>query len=202
MLRAAASGVARRRVQTAVLFVVLLAASASATLGLTLYTSASEGFREEFAKYHGANLAVYVDAKRATVQELENTARLPEVTDAAGPYPATTVTIGWTASTQGSRRTGPQAGPGAPTSQALTIAGRASLSGPLDDLTRSGGRWPASPDEIATADYDADLGGFPIGSTMTVHGLAGRPRLLVVGNGGSAARQEAAWMTPAESPRW
>jgi putative ABC transport system permease protein len=193
VLRAAAGGVARRRVQTAVLFVVLLAASASATLGLTLYTSANEGFRENFAKYHGANLAVYVDAKRATAQELANTARLPEVSDAAGPYPAT---IGWTASAQGSGRTGPQAGPGAPTSQAVTIAGRASLGGPLDDLTRNGGRWPTSPDEIALAHYDADLGGFPIGSTMTVHGLAGKPRLLVVGNGGSAARQEVAWMTP------
>ena len=196
VLRAAASGVARRRVQTAVLFVVLLAASASATLGLTLYTSVNEGFHENFAEYHGANLAVYVDAKQAPAQELAKTARLPEVTNAAGPYPATTVTIGWTASAQGSRRTGPQAGPGAPASQALTIVGRASLGGPLDDLALNGGRWPVSPDEIALAGYDENLAGFPTGSTMTVHGLAGKPSLLVVGNGGSAARQETAWMTP------
>jgi putative ABC transport system permease protein len=196
VLRAAVGGVARRRVQTAVLFVVLLAASASATLGLTLYASANKGFAENFVKYHGAHLAVYVDAKRATTQELAKTARLPEVTEAAGPYPATTVTIGWTASARGSRRTGPRDGPGVPTSQALTIVGRASVGGPLDDVIRDGGRWPAALDEIALAHYDANLGGFPIGSTMTVRGLAGKPRLRVVGNGGSAARQEVAWMTP------
>jgi putative ABC transport system permease protein len=85
VLRAAASGLARRRVQTAVLFVVLLAASASATLGLALYTSANEGFQENFAKYHGAQLAVYVDAGRASAQELAGTSRLPEVTESAGP---------------------------------------------------------------------------------------------------------------------
>ncbi len=196
VLRAAASGVARRPVQTAVLFIVLLAASASATLGLTLYTSANEAFQENFAKYHGAQLALYVNAKRATAQELANTTRLPEVTGSAGPYPATTVTASTTPSVPGSPRTGPRVSTGAGAWQSLTTVGRTSLGGPLDDLTRNGGRWAAATDEIVLAPSYSGFAGFPVGSTMTVRGLAGKPRLLVAGKGGSAARDEAAWMTP------
>jgi putative ABC transport system permease protein len=195
VLRAAASGVARRRVQTAVLFVVLLAASASATLGLALYTSANEGFQENFAKYHGAQLAVFVDAKRAANSELAQTARLPEVTKSAGPYPATTVTLSTTPSSPGSPRAS-RVSSGGPSSQPLTIVGRPSIGGPLDGLTLIGGRWSAAADQIVLAPYYAGFAGFPIGSTMTAPGLAGQPRLVVAGKAGSAARDEGAWMTP------
>ena len=52
-LRAAWGGLIRHPVQTIVVFVVVAAASAAATLGLTLYTSANEGFLNAFAVYHG-----------------------------------------------------------------------------------------------------------------------------------------------------
>jgi putative ABC transport system permease protein len=196
VLRASASGIARRRVQTAVVFVVLLAASASATLGLALDTSANEGFQENFAKYHGAHLAVFVGAKRVTTQELNQTTRLPQVTGSAGPYPATTVTLSTTPAAQGSTRTGPRPSTSAPPLQPLTIVGRGSAGGPLDDLTLNGGRWPTTADEILLAPYYVGFSGFPAGSTMTVRGLAGQPRLVVAGKGSSAARDEGGWMTP------
>ncbi|MGO9079069.1 MAG: FtsX-like permease family protein [Streptosporangiaceae bacterium] len=192
VLMATSRGAARRRVQTAVLFVVLLAASASATLGLPLYTSANEVFQDAFATYHGAHLAVYLNAKRVTPQEVERTARLSVVTLAAGPYPATTVTL----AARGKQHTNLRAGVGLPTSQTVTVAGRASLGGPLDDLTLYGGRWPAATGEIALALY-ADLAG-SIGSTVTASGLTGQPRLLVVGEAGSVVRDEDAWTTPGE----
>ncbi len=59
----------------------------------TLYTSANEVFQDAFATYHGAHLAVYLNAKRVTPREVEKTARLSGVTRTAGPYPATTVTL-------------------------------------------------------------------------------------------------------------
>ena len=181
VLRAAASGVARRRVQSAVLFVVVLAASAAATLGLALYTSANEAFEKNFAEYHGAQLAVFINSKRAANSDLARTAHLPEVTTYAGPYPATTVTFG---------------GTGAPL-QPLTVVGRPALGGPLDGLTLDNGHWPAAADEIDLAPYYVGFAGFPPGSTLTVKGLAGKPRLVVAGKAGSAARDEGAWMTPA-----
>ena len=180
VLRAAVSGVARRRVQSAVLLVVVLAATASATLGLALYTSANEAFQQNFTEYHGAQLAVFVNANRATDAELAQTTSLPEVTKSAGPYPATTVTFGAAS---------------APL-QPLTVVGRTSLGGPLDGLTLYSGRWPAAAGEIALAPYYVGFGGFPPGSTMTVKGLAGGPHLVVTGKAGSAARDEGAWMTP------
>ena len=184
VLRAAASGVARRRVQSAVLFVVVLAASAAATLGLALYTSANEAFQKNFAEYHGAQLAVFVNAKRATTAGLAQTTHLPEVTKSAGPYPATTVTF-----TAGGSSRAPL--------QPLTVAGRPSPGGPLDGLTLYNGHWPAAADEIDLAPYYVGFAGFPAGSTLTVKGLAGKPRLVVAGKAGSAARDEGAWMTPA-----
>jgi len=76
-----ASGVVRRRVQSAVLFVVVLAASAAATLGLARYTSANEAFQENFTTYHGAQLAV-----RERVHDLG-------VAKAIGMTPRQTVTM-------------------------------------------------------------------------------------------------------------
>jgi putative ABC transport system permease protein len=80
VIAAASAGLINRRVQTGVVFLVVLAAAAAATLGLTLVTSANEGFQQPFASHHGADLAAFIDLDRVTPQQLAATARLPEVT--------------------------------------------------------------------------------------------------------------------------
>jgi hypothetical protein len=101
--RAASAGVARRRVETVVVFCVLAAATAAGLLGLTLATSATE-FASAFAASHGAHLAVTIDAAKITGAQLAATRHLPAVTQAAGPYPETTITLA------AGRSTGPPAG--------------------------------------------------------------------------------------------
>jgi hypothetical protein len=79
----------------------------------------------------------------------------------------------------------------------VSIEGRASRGGPLDQLALSGGRWPARPGEIAV-DPSSLAARVPLGGAVTAAGLAGRPALTVVGYAGSVARDENAWVTPGE----
>ena len=188
-LRAASGGLIRHRVQTVVVFVVVAAASAAATLGLTLYTSANEGFLNAFAVYHGPDLAVTVNAARVTRSQLARTSALKSVTQAAGPYPETTVAL------QGAPAPHGRGQPGSP-ALPYSVVGRSSRTGPLDDLTLNGGRWPAGLGQVALGVYIPLR--VPVGSMATAAGLAGHPRLRVVGYGGSEARDEDAWATPGE----
>jgi len=190
-LRAASGGLVRNPVQTIVVFVVVAAASAAATLGLTLYSSANEGFLNAFAAYHGPDLAVTVDTARVTRAQLARTSSLSGVTQAAGPYPETTVILQGAALPQ-TRGGGSSGGPALP----YSVVGRSSRGGPLDDLTLNRGRWPDGPGEIAIGVYIPLR--VQVGGTVTATSLAGRPRLAVTGYGGSEARDEDAWVTPAE----
>jgi putative ABC transport system permease protein len=190
-LRAASGGLVRHPVQTIVVFVVVAAASAAATLGLTLYTSANEGFLNAFAVYHGPDLAVTVDPARVTRAQLARTSSLSGVTQAAGPYPETAITL-QDAAPPKTRGGGPSGGLALP----YSVVGRASQGGPLDDLTLNRGRWPDGPGQIAIGVYIPLRA--QVGDAVTATSLAGHPRLAVTGYGGSEARDEDAWVTPAE----
>lgn len=191
VLRAAAGGVTRRLVQTAVIFLVLTAASAAALLGLTLLTNANELFYNAVASQRGADLAVTIDSGKATAAQLAATRRLPEVTKAAGPYPEATITVATGGAPGCSGQSGCASGP-----PALTVVGRASRFGPLDDLTLNQGRWAARPGQIDLAIY---LGiQVPLGSKVTVTSAPGKPRLTVAGYAGSVVRDEDAWVAPGE----
>ncbi len=207
MLRAASGGLTRRPVQTLVIFLVLAAGAAAALLGLTLATNSNELFLTAFTRSHGAQLAVTFDTAKVTPAQLAATRRLRAVTRAAGPYPETYVTLS-TGHITG-RRSAPSgtsrlsvphgqvnAGATAP-GKPLAVTGRASPSGPLDDLALQQGRWATRRGEI---DVDPRLVPFPVrvGSKVTVASAAGQPALTVVGYASSIGRDEAAWVTPGQ----
>ena len=183
VLRAAAGGITRRLVPTVVVFVVLAASTAAALVGVTLLTSANELFYNAVAAQHGADLAVTIDAARVSTAHLAATRRAAGVTQAAGPYPETSVTL---AAGGGSGMSIP----------GLSVVGRARRSGPLDDLTLNQGQWATLPGEIDLAIYQPLH--VPIGSTVTVTSAPGQPTLTVVGYAGSVVRDEDAWVTPGE----
>ena len=105
---------------------------------------------------------------------------MKEVTKAAGPYPEATI------SAEADGMTFP----------GLTVEGRTSRTGALDDLTLNGGRWPTRPGQIALAVYAPVRAS--IGSKITITSLPGKPRLTVVGYAGSVVRDEDAWVVPSE----
>jgi putative ABC transport system permease protein len=180
VLRAASGGLIRRRVQTLVVFVVLAASSAAGILGLTLLTHANELFMNAVSNQRGADAAVFLNSARVTGGQLAATRRLKEVTRATGPYPAATLSV----------EAGGMTFPG------LTVEGRTSRGGALDDLTLNGGRWPTRPGQIALAIYVPVRAS--IGSKITITSLPGKPRLTVVGYAGSVLRDEDAWVAPSE----
>ena len=187
VLRAVSGGVTRRKVQTVVIFTVLLVSTASATLGLGLLLSSNSPFQHAFAAQRGAEVAASVDLAKATAGQLAATGRLPQVTAAAGPFAEATITP--RISTHGGV-----------TLQPVTVAGRASPGGPVDDLTLDAGRWARRPGEIVLARNfpSPGLTAQLIGTQITVTSAPGHPVLTVVGVAKSITDTDEAWVLPAE----
>lgn len=193
VLRAASGGLSRRLVPTLVAFTVLAAATAAAIFGVTLLTNANEAAVNARAAYHSADISVTVNEARATAAQLAATRSVHGVTGVTGPYPQATVTLRYAArSTPGG---GPKGGPGGSMVDLRTIIGRASPGGPLDDLSVGPGHWPSGPGQIVLPPYE---GAPPVGSAVTVVSAPGKPRLTVVGYGGSQGRFGDGWVLPGE----
>ena len=80
------------------------------------------------------------------------------------------------------------------------MVGRASRSGPLDHITQKSGRWPARLGEIDDNDLSGTRGSVGLLQTITVTGLAGKPKLAIVGWGSLPAQDDTqnAWALPGE----
>jgi putative ABC transport system permease protein len=189
-VRAARGGLSGRRVQAVVIGLVLLVSTAASTLALGLLVDSNAPFDHAFAAQHGAEVTAATTASSA---QLAATAKLPGVTAASGPFPETTVT----ATIPVTPPPGEPSPPGGDVFQTqLTVAGRPSPGGPVDDLTLESGHWPTQPDQVVLA--NARGPGESIGTQITVTGVPGSPRLTVVGFATSITQTAQAWVLPAE----
>jgi len=187
--RAAAGGLARRRVQTIVIGLVLLVSTGACVLALALIADSNTPFDHAFAAQRGAHAIAVVDPARATAAELAATRRLPEVTAAAGPFAEVTVMP-------------KQAGAGgAQTPMApMIVVGRASPGGPVDDLTLQSGHWADGPGQLVLASDPSPGSSFsvPLGTRLTVAGVPGQPALTVVGIASSVDSSAGGWVLPGQ----
>jgi len=198
VLRAAWAGAARRLVPSLVVLAVLGVSCAAALVSMTLAFAANQGTAAAVAVTNGADLAVTVNADRVTAGQLAATRHLPGVTQDAGPYPQTTITVA-----SGGAAAGYPGGGGLPPT-GLTVVGRASPSGPLDDIIASPSimagmgtsRWPDRPGQVSLA-FTAGIR-VPLGSKLTVVSAPGRPALTVTGYAQTQVNPEDAWVTPGE----
>ncbi len=202
VLQALGGGLTRRRVQTIVITVAALVSTGTAVVGLALAIDSSAPFTRAFAAQRGADVTAAIDPSVASSAELAATTRLPEVTAAAGPYGEATVTLTF----------GGPAGcdptPATPcyseqTLPPMTLAGRASPGGPVDDLTLRSGHWAQQPGQVVLSAADtAPNGNLPpavtLGAQLTARGLPGTQRLTVVGIATSITGSADGWVTPAE----
>jgi putative ABC transport system permease protein len=183
--RAARGGLARRRVQTLVIGLVVLISTGASVLALGLVVDSSSPFDSAFAAQHGAHLVATVNSGRATAAQLRATARLPGVTASSGPFPEVTITP---------LLPGPPGSSGKFSGPPITLVGRATPGGPLDDLTLEQGRWPQRPGEIVLSrDYGI---GLPLGAQFTASGRPGS--LTVVGIASSIDQSADGWVLPSE----
>jgi putative ABC transport system permease protein len=187
--RAAAGGLARRRVQTIVIGLVLLVSTGACVMALALVADSSTPFDHAFAVQRGAHVLAVVNPARATAADLAATRRLPEVTAAAGPFAEVTVTPKFTGPNGAQISMGP-----------MLVAGRASPGGPVDDVTLQSGHWAAGPGQLVLAS-DPNPGNnvaMPLGTRLTMPGAAGKVTLTVVGIADSVDSSAAGWVLPGE----
>ena len=186
--RAVRGGVGRRRgVQTIVIAVVLVVSTASSVLGLALVVDSHATFDRAFSAQRGADVVATVDASRTTPAQLAATARLSRVSAAAGPFAEANVTASY---------------PSLPVAAPLTLAGRTTPGGRVDDIALEAGHWPQRTDQIVI-DTNTDVTneyGVGIGDTVTVTSAPGKPRLTVVGLAASASPSADGWVVPGEIP--
>jgi putative ABC transport system permease protein len=186
-VRAARSGLSGRRVQAMVIGLVLLVSTAASTLALGLLVDSNAPFDHAFAAQHGSEVTTTVQASTA---QLAATTHLPGVTATAGPFPETTITA------TAPFTPPPGQGPPGVFQQQLTLVGRPSPGGPVDDLTLASGHWPTQPDQIVLNNIRGP--GETIGTQLTVTGVPGSPHLTIVGFANSITQTAAAWVLPSE----
>ena len=187
--RAVRGGIGRRRgVQTIVIALVLVVSTASSVLGVTLVVDSHATFDHAFSAQRGAHLVATVASSRATPAQLAATAHLPQVSAGAGPFAEANV-----AATDFS--------PGAPATilPPLTLAGRSTPGGPVDDVTLQAGHWPQRAGQVVM-EANTDGFGLGIGDTVSVTSVPGKPRLTVVGLATSVSRSADGWVVPAAIP--
>ncbi|MFI6352896.1 FtsX-like permease family protein [Streptomyces sp. NPDC050743] len=185
--RASRAAVRRRRLQTAVIGVVVLVSSMALVVALGLLDVASGPFDRLFGQAHGAHAVATFDAAKISRAELARTGRRPGVRASAGPFPEAVVEVPQNAASQ---MLGVAPGP-------LTVVGRADPGGPVDRLDLFAGHWATSPGQVVLAFPDAPgLGqgpNSPIGKRIQLPGL---PPLTVVGLASSVSETAQAWVSP------
>ena len=180
-VRTATGGMLRHKVQAVVLGMVLLVSTASATLGLALLAASNGPFQHAFSAQDGAHLSVTVNPARAGAGSLAATASLHGVSAMAGPFGEATVQTQWNAQPFGQ----------------LTLVGRSSPGGPVDDVVLSAGHWVTGPGQIVLNGFSGG-GGPTLGNTVSVAGLAHPVTLTVVGFASSITNSADGWVAPAE----
>jgi putative ABC transport system permease protein len=190
--RAVRGGVARRRVQTIVIALVLLISTGASVLALALVVDSSAPFDHSFAAQRGAHLAVIVNPARATPADVAATTRLRQVTATAGPFAALSIAA----------QLAGQAGPNG-SLPPMTLAGRAAPGGRVDDVTLQSGHWADQPGQLvlgvnSASDVQVVL---PLGAKITVLSAPGHPVLTVVGEATSVTNSADGWVAPGEITR-
>ncbi|HUB41527.1 MAG TPA: FtsX-like permease family protein [Streptosporangiaceae bacterium] len=198
VIKAARGGLTRRRVQTIVIGLVLLISTGASVLALAIVVDSNAPFDHAFAAQNGADVVATDDPARATSAQLAATKRLPEVTAAAGPF--TEASVNATVPGQPGCNPGPRnpcliGGPLPP----ITLAGRASPGGGVDDLTLQFGHWATRPGQVVLdgSGSGPELG-LPLGTVLTVTSAPGKPKLTVVGIASSVTGSADGWVVPGQ----
>ncbi|MFJ2160899.1 FtsX-like permease family protein [Streptomyces sp. NPDC087856] len=176
------SGMTRRRVQTLVIGLATMLAVTASVLGGALLVSSEAPFEKAFDRQHGAQLTAQFDADRVSAAQLAASGRAFGVTAASGPFATATVTPGI------------DGHGGTP----LSVAGRSTSGGAIDNVTVIRGRWVEHPGEIVLSADTGPAG--RLGQKLTFPDLPGSPTLTVVGVARSVSRTADAWVLPSQIP--
>jgi len=187
--RVVRSGVGRRRVPALVICLASMMAVTASVLAGTLIVVSEAPFDHAFAQQNGAHLSAQFDGTKASTAQLAATARAPGVTAAAGPF----ATVSADAAQVGGSNVGDLSGADL---GSMTVVGRSSAGGPVDDISLVDGRWPTAANEIVLA-QDSEPGELE-GATLTFSDAPGKPVFNVVGTAQSVSHTADAWVLPSQ----
>jgi putative ABC transport system permease protein len=195
---AARGAVRRRRLQTAVIGLVVFVSAATIVIALSELAAAANPFDSAFTGQNGAHLVAAFDSARASDARLAQTAHERGVTAAAGPFAEATVNVTSVTSPQSQGPAHAPAGqvpPGPVTPGPLTVVGRSGPGRTVDRLDLWLGHWATGPGQIVVDLPTSENVGPLLGSS--VH-LSGGQTLTIVGVAYSASESAGAWVAPAE----
>ena len=184
VLRKSLADMRRRKVQTAVIALVLLLSSLSTTLALTLLVESDAPFDHAFQQAQGAHLTMTVAASAATETEVRATGQTSGVSAFAGPWRV----IPWSIQR--------------PDGQSFTVplAGRDGPGGSVDRLTLISGRWAQRVNEVVVSQQFGDKAGAQVGETLASGADSPLPTMTVVGVAVGVGNGPGAWTLPAALP--
>jgi putative ABC transport system permease protein len=180
----------RRRLQAAVIAVVIFLASGTTTLGLTLLQTASDPWERAFEAQKGAHLTVHFDRHKVDTQQLAGTPALIGASASAGPWPL----VYGAAFALGTHK------------YQLDTVGRDSPQSDVEVLRLVAGRWVEGPGEIVVTRAFADFNHVRLGDRLQSLGSLEKPALVVVGEavdideGGAELSRQSAWVAPSQLP--
>ena len=187
VVRTASGGIFRHKVQAFVLFMVLLVATASATLGLGLMVASDAPFTHAFAAQNGADITLAVNADKATSAQLAASEHAAGVTAANGPFTLVSVPFNFDGQPWGT----------------IPLVGRSAPVGPVDTVDLSAGHWPDGPGQMVLDARPGLIGGpggpVQLGSTFQATTLPGEPTLTIVGFATSITHSAMAWVSPGQA---
>ena len=185
ILRKTLADIRRRKVQTAVVALVVFLSSLTATLALTLLVETDAPFDRAFNRVQGAHLFIAFDAKQVTETQVRATASLAAVTAAAGPWLITPASIDL---------------PGGRT-RVIPVAGREQAGGAVDRLTLDAGRFVQRLGEVIVSRQLADETGLGVGDSLSPGADSPLPSLKIVGIATAIGGEAAAWVLPGQLPQ-
>ncbi|MEV0899123.1 ABC transporter permease [Actinoplanes sp. NPDC049802] len=171
VLRAAVAGARGRRLQSLVVFTVVLLSAATTLLAAGLLIASDAPFDRAFSRQHGAHVTAVFTPSATAFDD-------PAVTAKAGPYPVIEAPL---------FRGGRQRPSGA-------IVGRSEQNPAVDRLELTAGRWLTGPGQIVLSVVTAGTS-WKTGDRVTVRGV----ELEVVGVASSVTATAAAWVWPGQS---
>lgn len=178
------AGIRRRRLQFAVISVIVLLASATITIGLTLLQTSTAPWDRAFEEQRGAHLAVVYSREAVTAEQLRATPSLIGATASGGPWSHAEAQL-----QRGTKK------------WQLNVVGRDDPAGDVEILRLTGGRWPQAAGEVAVTRSFARFNGIALGDRLTSLSALGRPELVVVGEavdidqGDAETSSQTVWVT-------
>jgi putative ABC transport system permease protein len=177
----------RRRLQAALIGIIVVLASATATIALTLIAEASHPYDRAFEDERGAHLVAFFDARKATSALVAGTEQLLGASATGGPWPVVNVAF--------------KHGSGKDT---LTVVGRGDPGGRAEVLRLAAGRWVETAGEIVLTRSFAEQNAIALGDQITALSVRTEPTFRVVGEaidineGPAGSWSQSAWVIPAQ----